>query len=235
MKADSTALAGQRETRCYEKKERIDTDLEFSSGFPMVGSNVLVLWFRLHRFVSGVRLLFEAQPKIGSATLDYLQIVLFSSQCCFYLVTSPSLQTFKPESSHYFLLVSKGGHISFWWFHTCKEDLRPPFLFLVIFNYRSHSLWRADPQRVLWPDSPGVSWPFWRLCVCFFSLFIFPFLSSSLFNFDAPYHVTPLWFRVDLGVIAMKGYSSFPKAPGLEPHHQLQFTLIPRTLVIFDS
>ena len=29
--------------------------------------------------------------------------------------------------------------------------------------------------------------------------------------------------------MAMKEYSAFPKAPGLEPHHQMQFSIIPRT------
>ena len=32
----------------------------------------------------------------------------------------------------------------------------------------------------------------------------------------------PLHARVDLGAMAMKGYSAFPKAPALlEPHHQI--------------
>ena len=35
-------------------------------------------------------------------------------------------------------------------------------------------------------------------------------------------------FRVDLGVMAMKGYSTFPKAPGLELYHQ-QFSIMPHT------
>ena len=30
----------------------------------------------------------------------------------------------------------------------------------------------------------------------------------------------------------MKGYSIFPKAPGLESHHQIQFSVISRTLVM---
>ena len=34
-----------------------------------------------------------------------------------------------------------------------------------------------------------------------------------------PLQVQPVWVRVDLGVMAMKGYSTFTKAPGLEPHH----------------
>ena len=36
------------------------------------------------------------------------------------------------------------------------------------------------------------------------------------------YQVLPLRARVDLGAMAMKGYSAFPKAPALlEPHHQI--------------
>ena len=37
-----------------------------------------------------------------------------------------------------------------------------------------------------------------------------------------PYQVLPLQARVDLRVIAMKGYSTFPKAPALlETHNQI--------------
>ena len=36
----------------------------------------------------------------------------------------------------------------------------------------------------------------------------------------------PLWVRVDLGVIAIKGNSIISKAPGLEPHNQIQFSVI---------
>ena len=35
--------------------------------------------------------------------------------------------------------------------------------------------------------------------------------------------------RVDLGVIAMKEYSTFPKAPRLEPHHQMVYFYIQDT------
>ena len=32
----------------------------------------------------------------------------------------------------------------------------------------------------------------------------------------------PLWARVNLGAMAMKGYTAFPKAPAiLEPHHEI--------------
>ena len=41
----------------------------------------------------------------------------------------------------------------------------------------------------------------------------------------------PRWARVDLGAMAMKGYSAFPKAPALlESHHEI-FSVISRTLV----
>ena len=51
------------------------------------------------------------------------------------------------------------------------------------------------------------------------------FKQHSLVLFDSKmvsYQVLPLWARVDLGAIAMKGYSTFPKAPALlELHHQI--------------
>ena len=39
------------------------------------------------------------------------------------------------------------------------------------------------------------------------------------------------WARVDLGVMAMKGYSTFSKALGQESCDQMQFIIRPRTLV----
>ena len=37
-----------------------------------------------------------------------------------------------------------------------------------------------------------------------------------------PYQVLPLRTRADLGAMAMKGFSAFPKAPAsVEPHHQI--------------
>ena len=36
------------------------------------------------------------------------------------------------------------------------------------------------------------------------------------------YQVLPLWASVNLGTMAMKGYSTLPKAPALlEPYHQI--------------
>ena len=39
--------------------------------------------------------------------------------------------------------------------------------------------------------------------------------------------------RADLRVIAMKGYSTQPKALRVKSHHQIQFSVIHRTLKIF--
>ena len=36
-------------------------------------------------------------------------------------------------------------------------------------------------------------------------------------------------FRVDLGVMAIEECSTLLRAPELEPHHQMQFSVIPRT------
>ena len=50
-----------------------------------------------------------------------------------------------------------------------------------------------------------------------------------------PKQALPLRVRVALGIMAMKGYSRFTKDPGIEPHHQIQFTVIPRTIWIWMS
>ena len=50
-------------------------------------------------------------------------------------------------------------------------------------------------------------------------------LSDSIWNMEGPKQVVPIWIRVDLEVIAMKVYSTFPQ-------HQMQFSIIPRTLIV---
>ena len=46
-----------------------------------------------------------------------------------------------------------------------------------------------------------------------------------------PRLVLPLWVWVALRVVAMKEYFIFPKTPGLNPHHQMQFNFISKTFV----
>ena len=40
--------------------------------------------------------------------------------------------------------------------------------------------------------------------------------------------VLPLGVRVGLRVIAIKGYSTLPRFPVLDPHYQIQFSVKPR-------
>ena len=68
---------------------------------------------------------------------------------------------------------------------------------------------------------------------CKYSLIVKTFLFQAirfsismllvLFNpLIGPHQVLPLRAKVDLGAMAMKGYSTFPKArASLEPHHQI--------------
>ena len=44
--------------------------------------------------------------------------------------------------------------------------------------------------------------------------------NSSIWSRDGPFHMLPLRAIVDLGAMAMKGYSAFPNTDGLlEDHH----------------
>ena len=55
-------------------------------------------------------------------------------------------------------------------------------------------------------------------------------MDTQFFLINIFFYLT--WVRVDLvdqGAMVMKGYSTFPKPPKLEPHHQLEFNVIPRT------
>ena len=44
-----------------------------------------------------------------------------------------------------------------------------------------------------------------------------------------PSQVLPLQVRIDLRVMAMKGYSILLRPPEMEPHNQMQFSVILRT------
>ena len=45
-----------------------------------------------------------------------------------------------------------------------------------------------------------------------------------------PKHLLPLLVSVNLGVMAIKGYYTFPRPPELGSHHQMQFSVILKTL-----
>ena len=58
----------------------------------------------------------------------------------------------------------------------------------------------------------------------YYKLFVFTvkMSNSSIWPIIGPCQVLPLWARVDLGVMAMKRYSAFPKASSLLEHqHQI--------------
>ena len=44
-----------------------------------------------------------------------------------------------------------------------------------------------------------------------------------------PKEVLPLRVRVELEVTVIKGYSTLPRSPQIEPHYQLEFSVMPRT------
>ena len=45
-----------------------------------------------------------------------------------------------------------------------------------------------------------------------------------------PWKILPLWVRVDIRIMVMAGYSTFPKDQGQESHHQIQFLIITRRI-----
>ena len=53
----------------------------------------------------------------------------------------------------------------------------------------------------------------------------------SIWPIDETLKVPPLQIRVDLEVMAMKGYTKFPNGSRLESPHQMQFSVISRALV----
>ena len=59
-------------------------------------------------------------------------------------------------------------------------------------------------------------------------------VNDQIVLFDSylgPQQVQLLQVSMNLGAMAMKEYSIFPKASGLEPHYQTQFSIITRTFV----
>ena len=124
MKTEPPELAGQRGTTLWGEKESRWRHWIFFLIFSC-SSNVFVRWFHLHSCSSTVRPRFEAQSKMWAVTSDYLHIGLARVHSRLYHVTFLGQPTFKPESSPYFLLLSEGGDICFWWFHICVDDLGP--------------------------------------------------------------------------------------------------------------
>ena len=47
-----------------------------------------------------------------------------------------------------------------------------------------------------------------------------------------PYLILPFRVKVDMRTIAIKEYSKLLKAPGVEPHQQMLFSVISRSVVV---
>ena len=73
-----------------------------------------------------------------------------------------------------------------------------------------------------------------RFCFCFLAIDPREIKTIKTYLFDTKM-LLPLWARVYLGAMVMKGYSTLPSSPELLPHHQMQLSVIPRTLVRFSS
>ena len=67
----------------------------------------------------------------------------------------------------------------------------------------------------------------WQKCLwCSLPTWRWPSQSQGTFGLES---------AIDIWYPTMKGYPTFPKTPGLEPHHQIQFRVIYRTLVCLPS
>ena len=106
----------------------------------------------------------------------------------------------------------------------------------IQFSVRTVSMSKAVPfQTIQFSISPqfkckyGLSKTFLFQAIQFSLTVLIPTIQFSismqlvLFNPSiGAYQVLPFWTRVELGAMAIKWYSVFPKAPALvEPHHQI--------------
>ena len=152
---------------------------------------------------------FGSTPQNGYLTFHYVHIVFACVHSRLYLVTTPSLLTFKPKSSLYFRLVSdietypfSGGPTpvqKIWDLKFFSSDFELPLsLILYIVKWFHIFLSNTNFQIVLFN-------PLMR-----------------------PEQVQSPWVRVDLGVMEMK-YSILQISLEQEPHYQVQFSIKPRT------
>ena len=96
MKTESFVLADKEKQHIMRRKSKQTQTLNFLSVFSC-SSNMLIHLFHLHWFASGVRPLFEAHPKMGTATFVYLHIVLVSVHSRPYLCHVPEPTNFKTQ------------------------------------------------------------------------------------------------------------------------------------------
>ena len=83
MKIQLTALANHWKRKWPEEKEIRDKSWIFFLVF-CCSSNVFFRWLRLHSYISGIRSLFGAHPKIGASTFGCLHIIWSSTGLIVY-------------------------------------------------------------------------------------------------------------------------------------------------------
>ena len=70
--------------------------------------------------------------------------------------------------------------------------------------------------------------------VIWFQVFLYNNNNFQIDVFDpamGPLQVRPLWFRI----ITMKNYSTLPRDPEQEPHHQMQFSFLFKTAPFYGG
>ena len=61
-----------------------------------------------------------------------------------------------------------------------------------------------------------------QFSISHFFTFMFKCQTLLFDSLTGPYRVPPFWVSVDMGTLALKGPSTFPKVPSLlKPHHQI--------------
>ena len=183
MKAESTALASQRDTTCQEgiwiDREREGESRHRPWIFFLVfccSSNVFVSVFRRISCESGVTP-FERSPENGAG--NFRPVSHFSGECLTVVFSSTRLpaNTFQLKFSPYFRLLSERGTYPFSVVPHMLRRSGTPLIFLVIFNYRCHSAVTGWPTMGAFAWLTQFSWLFCSVSVCFFFLF---FLLSFL-------------------------------------------------------
>ena len=171
MKVDSIAFSGQREKTCQEEKESRDRPWIFFLVF-CCSSTMLVLWFRFHRFASGVRPPFRSLPKNGATIFVCPYISVACVQLTVFTSSRQATNSLKPSA--YLCLVLEGGPYPFPVVPLLRRRFGIFGFFPVICNYRSHL------PVIDWPTTRALAWIIQRsaglsprLYVCFLGGFLF--------------------------------------------------------------
>ena len=112
-------------------------------------------------------------------------------------------------------------------------------------NQHQNNIWEVSVSfSLIWFGNRVHRTPYLHfLCNYFLICFFLHTVLSNTNNFwidlsdpqIGPYHVRPLRIWVVVGAKAMRGNSTLSKSPEFEPHLQMQFSAIPRTLIFREE